>query len=62
MKNAIIWDITPRGCYKVWYFGGTCRLHHQVDKNQQTWNNIGSNLQLKNTAKKYALPKRWPMA
>jgi hypothetical protein len=31
MKNAVFWDVTPRGyCMNRW-FGGTYRLHHQGD-------------------------------
>jgi hypothetical protein len=33
MKNAIFWDITPRGFCKNRRFGGKYRLHYHVDKN-----------------------------
>jgi hypothetical protein len=34
MKNAVFWDVTPRGSCKKRRFGGTERLHHQGDKNR----------------------------
>jgi hypothetical protein len=34
MKNAIFWDVSPRGSCKNQCFGGIYRLHHQGDKNQ----------------------------
>jgi hypothetical protein len=34
-KNAVFWDITLPGSCKNRRFGGTCRLHHQGDKNQR---------------------------
>jgi hypothetical protein len=37
MKN-IIWDVMPCGSCKSLRFGGTYRLHHQVEKNQQARN------------------------
>jgi hypothetical protein len=33
MKNAIFWDVTLCDSCKNRRFGGTCRLHHQGDKN-----------------------------
>jgi hypothetical protein len=42
-KNAVFWDVTPCGSYKNQHFGGTYRLHHQADKNQQARNNVSSN-------------------
>jgi hypothetical protein len=32
-KNAVFWDVTPCGSYKDQLFEGTCRLHHQGEKN-----------------------------
>jgi hypothetical protein len=32
IKNAVFWDVTPRGSCKNGRFGGTYRLHHQGDK------------------------------
>jgi hypothetical protein len=32
MRNAVIWNVTPFGSFKVRRFGGTYRLHHQGDK------------------------------
>jgi hypothetical protein len=40
MKNAVFWYITPYGPCENWYFGGTCHLHHQGQKNQQDRNNV----------------------
>jgi hypothetical protein len=34
MKNAVFWDVTPRGSCKNRRFGGTYRLLHQGDKNR----------------------------
>jgi hypothetical protein len=31
MKNGDFCDVTPCGCCKIRRFGGTYRLHHQVD-------------------------------
>jgi hypothetical protein len=35
LKNAIFWDVTPRGSCKNRCFGGTYRLHHQCLKNER---------------------------
>jgi tRNA splicing endonuclease len=35
MKNAVFWDLTPRGFCMKRRFGGKYRLHHQGEKNQQ---------------------------
>jgi hypothetical protein len=34
IKNAVFWDITPRGSCKNRSFGRTYHLHYQVDKNR----------------------------
>jgi hypothetical protein len=34
MKKAVIWNVTPCGSCNNRRFGGTQRLHHQVDKNR----------------------------
>jgi hypothetical protein len=34
MKNAVFWDVTPRGSCKNQRFGGTWYHLHQGDKNQ----------------------------
>jgi Rieske Fe-S protein len=31
-KNAVFWDVTPRGSCKNQRFGGTYRLHHQGER------------------------------
>jgi hypothetical protein len=36
LMNAVFWDVTPRASRKNRRFGGTYRLHHQVDKNRRT--------------------------
>jgi hypothetical protein len=33
MKNAIFWDVIPCDSCKNRRVGGTCRLHHQGEKN-----------------------------
>jgi hypothetical protein len=43
MKNAIFLDATPCGSCKNRRSGGTCRLHHQGEKNRRTRNNVCSN-------------------
>jgi hypothetical protein len=43
MKNAIFWDVTPRGSCKNRRFGETYRLRHQDDKNQLARNSVSSN-------------------
>jgi hypothetical protein len=42
MKNAVFWDVKPRGSGKNLRFGGTYRLHHQNGKNKRARNNVGS--------------------
>jgi hypothetical protein len=39
-KNAVFWNVTPRGSCNNRRFGGTWRLHHQGDKNRWTRNVI----------------------
>jgi hypothetical protein len=51
MMNAVFWDVTPYGPCKNRRFGGIYRLHQQGENNQQTRNNVSSNLELKHTAK-----------
>jgi hypothetical protein len=53
MKNAVYWDMTPRGSCKNRLFRGTYRLHHQGKTNQQARNSVNSNQQLIRAAKKY---------
>jgi hypothetical protein len=36
MKNAISWDLKPRGSFKNRLFGGTYLLHHHGNKNGRT--------------------------
>jgi hypothetical protein len=43
LKNGVFWVVTPCGSCKNRRFGGTYRLHHQSEKNQQGRNNVGSN-------------------
>jgi hypothetical protein len=42
MKNAVLWDVSPRGSYKNRRFGGTHRLHHHGDKSRRARNNVNS--------------------
>jgi hypothetical protein len=42
MKNIVFWDVTPCGSCKNRCFEGTCRLHHQGDKNRIARNNVSS--------------------
>jgi hypothetical protein len=55
MKNAIFWNVTPRGSCKNRCFGGTYRLHHQGEKNLRTRKNVSSIKSLKHAARKYIL-------
>jgi hypothetical protein len=34
MKNAVFWDVTPRGSCQNRRFGGTLRIRRQSDKNR----------------------------
>jgi hypothetical protein len=43
MKNAVFWDVTPRGSCKNWRFGWTSLLHDQGEKNQRVRNNVSCN-------------------
>jgi hypothetical protein len=43
MKNGVFWVVTQCGSCKNRRFGGTWRLHHQVDKNRWTRNNASWN-------------------
>jgi hypothetical protein len=45
VKNAVIWDVRPRGSCKNRRFGGTYRLHRQGDKNCRARNNVSRNYQ-----------------
>jgi hypothetical protein len=38
--NAVFCDVTPCGSRKNRRFGGTCRLHHQGDRNRRARNNV----------------------
>jgi hypothetical protein len=38
VKNAVFWDVTLCGSCEKQRFGGTCRLRHQGEKNQQARN------------------------
>jgi hypothetical protein len=51
LKNVVFWDATPCGSCKNGRFGGMCRIHHQVDKNWRTRNNVSNNIQPKHVAK-----------
>jgi hypothetical protein len=42
-KNVVLWDVTEDGSSMGRRFGGTCRLHHQGDKNRLARNNVSSN-------------------
>jgi hypothetical protein len=42
MKN-VFWDVALCGPCESRRFGGTHRLRHQAEKNQQVMNNISSN-------------------
>jgi hypothetical protein len=52
MKNAVFWDVTQCGSCKNLRFGTMYLLHHQGDKNRRARNNISSNNQSKQAAKK----------
>jgi hypothetical protein len=43
MKNAVLWDVMLCGSCKKRHFGGTYRLYHQDERNQQARNSISSN-------------------
>jgi hypothetical protein len=43
VKNAVFWDVVSCGSCKNRRFGGTYRLHHQGEKDQQARNNVNSN-------------------
>jgi hypothetical protein len=43
MKNAVFWDVMPRGSCKNRNGGGTYHLHHQGDKNRRAINIIIAN-------------------
>jgi hypothetical protein len=40
MKNAVFWDVRPRGACKNRHFVTTYLLLHQGVKNQKTTNNV----------------------
>jgi hypothetical protein len=43
LKNAVFWDVKPRGsCYNR-RFGGTCRFHLHGRKTQRTVKHVSSN-------------------
>jgi hypothetical protein len=42
-KNAVLWDVTLCGSCENRRFGGTCRLHHHLDKNRWARINVSSN-------------------
>jgi uncharacterized membrane protein YccC len=42
MKNAVFWNVMPRGSCNNRRFGGMYRLHHQGDKNRRPRNNVSS--------------------
>jgi hypothetical protein len=44
MKNAVSWDVMPRGSCNNQLFGGTYRLHHQGDKIHSTHLKSASNM------------------
>jgi hypothetical protein len=35
MRNAVFWDVTPRGSCKNWHFGGIYSIHNPDEKNRQ---------------------------
>jgi hypothetical protein len=43
MNNTVFWVVTLSGSCKNRRFGGTYRLNHQGEKNQQGRNNVSSN-------------------
>jgi hypothetical protein len=45
-ENSAFWDVMPCGCCKNGRFGGTNRLHYQVQKNQRARSNGSSNYRL----------------
>jgi hypothetical protein len=47
VKNAVLWDVIPRGYYKNRRFGGSFRFHYQGGKNQLARKNVNSNVPLK---------------
>jgi hypothetical protein len=55
MKNVVFRDITPCGSSKNRRFGGTYRLHHQVDKSRWTRKMLAatSNRSMLRRSKKY---------
>jgi hypothetical protein len=55
MKNAVFWDVTLCGSCKSRSVGGTYRFHQQGEKNRRAGNNMGSDWQPKQTAKKESL-------
>jgi hypothetical protein len=44
VKNAVFWDVTPRGSYTKRRFGGTYRLHDQGENIERDRNNVGNNV------------------
>jgi hypothetical protein len=47
IKNDVFWGVAPCGSCENQRFGGTYRLHHQVEKNQRARNSVSSNTHLK---------------
>jgi hypothetical protein len=43
LKNAVFWDVAPRGSFNNRCFGGTSLPHNQSAKKQQDRNNVSSN-------------------
>jgi hypothetical protein len=52
-KNAVVWDVTPRGSCKIRSFEGTYRLNHQGDKDLRAKKNFSktSNFSLINSGR-----------
>jgi hypothetical protein len=55
MKSVFFRDVMPFGTCKNQRFGRSYRLHHQGDKNRRARNNVSSNSQPKQAAKKYCV-------
>jgi hypothetical protein len=54
LKNAVHWEVTPRGSCKNRRFGETYRLHYQREKNQLAMT-VYSKQHLKHAAKNHEL-------
>jgi hypothetical protein len=50
LKNAVFWDVMPRGSLRTELFGAMYRLHRQVERNERKVINVSSTQQLKHIA------------